>query len=401
MNTKIPESELNDAERKVLDAFQNHEPTVFVAGVNIRGDFLRGLFLGEYDEKADYRGTCIVGAVINDDFNLEFCETKFPVRFFGCRFERKIKFQQLACPELDFRGCTLKNGLNALYAKVAGGVFMSPDSLDGRNVKEFRADGEVNLACSDIGGQLICIGKVFKNAGKFAFVAQGAKVAQDLALSGEFNGEVCLTGAEIGGNLDCGGGSFQNDGENALVAPNIKVAGDVRLGGGFYAEGMVTLLGANVEGQLNCAGGVFLNEDGRALNAQGIRVTGDVFLSAGDSARKTEKFHAEGVVWLAYANIGGQLACNGGSFRNKGQDAINAQGIKVAPTNSTMARFPADADAINAQGIKVAGDVLLEYGFRAEGRVSFLGADIGGQLSCRGGSFQNEGGLSIPNLTSN
>jgi len=436
MNTKIPEIELNDAERKVLGAFRARKSTVSVADADaeIRGDFLRRLFL---DEKADYRGTRIVGAVINDDFNLEFCETKFPVRFFGCHFERKVKFQQLVCPELDFRGCTLKNGLDALYAKVAGGVFMSSDRFDGEDIKEFRAEGGVCLACSDIGGQLICIGKVFKNAGKFAFVAQGAKVAQDLALRGEFNGEVCLTGAEVRGNLDCGSGNFlaeqidleveyprnENDGREscALSAQNIKVSGDVRLGDGFYAEGVVTLLGATVDGQLICTGGSFQHTKGNALIAQGIKVTGNVFFNADDSnSENIKKFDAVGAVSLAYADIKGQLACNGGSFRNRGKAALNAQGIKVTREVLLRDGFKAEGEvrflgadvggqfvcadgtfsnekgnALVAQGIKVGAGVLLGDGFNAKGTVTLSGAEIRGQLNCSGGNFQNQDGVAL------
>jgi len=372
MNTKIPESELNDAERKVLDAFQNHEPTVFVAGVNIRGDFLRGLFLGEYDEKADYRGTCIVGAVINDDFNLEFCETKFPVRFFGCRFERKIKFQQLACPELNFSGCTLKTGIHALYAKVAGGVFMSHVSLAGGSRKGFCAEGEVNLACSDIGGQLICDGKVFKNAEKSAFVAQGAKVAQDLALHGEFKGEVCLTGAEVRGQLICTGGNFQNKNGNAIVAHGINVAGNVFLntehsGDGsiekFEAVGAVRLSHADIKGHLACNGGSFHNNEKYAIDAQGIKVARDVFLRDG--------FNAEGEVRFLGADVGGQFVCADGTFSNE------------------------KGNALVAQGIKVGAGVLLGDGFNAKGTVTLSGAEIRGQLNCSGGNFQNQDGVAL------
>jgi len=135
MDTKIHETDLNNAERKVLDAFRAREPIVHfaddspVADKNIRGDFLRGLFLGEYDERADYRGTCIVGAVIDDAFNMEFCETKFPAQFHDCHFEQTIKFQQLTCPELDFGGCTLKNGFDARMVKVAGGIDLKKVAL--------------------------------------------------------------------------------------------------------------------------------------------------------------------------------------------------------------------------------------------------------------------------------
>jgi len=73
--------EPTDVEKQVLTAFQADDISVVDAdGAEISGDFLRGLFLGEYDEKANYRGTCIANAVVSDALNMEFCETKFPVR---------------------------------------------------------------------------------------------------------------------------------------------------------------------------------------------------------------------------------------------------------------------------------------------------------------------------------
>src|SRR3990172_7731101 len=47
---------------------------------------------------------------------------------------------------------------------------------------------------------------------------------------------------------------------------------------------------------------------------------------------------------------------------------------------------------INADGLKTGGAVFLNYGFKAVGEVRLLGADIGGQLSCSKGTFENEEG---------
>jgi hypothetical protein len=52
----------------------------------------------------------------------------------------------------------------------------------------------------------------------------------------------------------------------------------------------------------------------------------------------------------------------------------------------------ADGLALSAQGVKVTGDVFLRGGFTAEGAVSLSGAVIGGQLECDGGHFSNQGG---------
>ncbi|MBI5137754.1 MAG: hypothetical protein HZA24_10540 [Nitrospirae bacterium] len=52
----------------------------------------------------------------------------------------------------------------------------------------------------------------------------------------------------------------------------------------------------------------------------------------------------------------------------------------------------AEGDALNADGLGVKGDVFLDNGFTATGGVRLLGASVGGDLSCRGGAFNNAGG---------
>jgi len=295
MDTKIPETDLNGAERKVLDAFRTHKPTVPVADAKIRGDFLRGLFLGEYDERADYRGTCIVGAVIDDEFNMGFCETKFPVRFHDCHFEQAIKFQQLTCPELDFSGCTLKNGFDARMVKVAGVV----------DLREVCAAYVVDFDGAEIGGQLNCSDGNFRpqnknNKSKVALTAQSIKVTGDVFLNDGFNatGEVRLPGAKIGSQLVCSGGVFQNEDGIALNAMSIRVGGFVSLRDGFRAVGEVRLLDAEIGGELNCTGGNIRNEVDVALNARSIKVANEVIIC---------DFSAIGRVSFLNATIGGIL----------------------------------------------------------------------------------------------
>jgi len=409
----ISEDKLTGAEQKVLAAFRAGDTEVPVASAEIRGEFLRGLFLDSYDKKTDYRGTCIVGAIIPDALNLEFRETKFPVRFHKCYFAQKIKLQQLKCPELDFSGCSIEVGLDAKDVKVIGTVFLNNGFKTADHVSLFRADiggqlicakgsfqgrkenalnaqnikvgsdmflrckfkGEVNLVGAEIGGQLNCRGGNFQNGGKIALNAQDIRVATNVFLDDRFVavGAVQLAGADIREQLTCAGGNFQNANGYAINAQDIKVGGIIFLCDGFKAEGETSLLGANIGGQLNCGGGSFWNEGKISLNAQGIKVVGSVFLNHG--------FKAVGAVWLAGADIGGQLNCTGGNFQNKDKDANK---------NDNKDQF-----AINAQGIKVVGDVLLQDGFQARGSVSLLDADVGGQLSCKGGSFQNKEGNAL------
>jgi len=136
--------------------------------------------------------------------------------------------------------------------------------------------------------------------------------------------------------------------------------------------GEVNLLGANIGGQLYCEGATFRNKGGIALNAQSIKVVSSVFLSAGDSdGERAKVFKAEGRVDLAGADIGGQLNCEGGIFRNNRNIALNAESVKVTD------------------------GLYMRKGFDAKGAVYLLGAEIHGQLDCGGGRFHDEGGCAL------
>jgi hypothetical protein len=146
----------------------------------------------------------------------------------------------------------------------------------------------------------------------------------------------------------------------SVTADGTNVRGDFFLNNGFNAEGVVRLLGAEIGGDLDCRRGAFKNPGKDALSADRADVEGGVFLSDG--------FSAEGKVRLLGAQIGGSLTCSRGTFKNPGKDALSADGASVK------------------------GSVFLGDGFSAEGDVRLLGAQIGGDLVCSGGTFKNPGG---------
>jgi hypothetical protein len=205
----------------------------------------------------------------------------------------------------------------------------------------------------------------------------GATISDDLNLSGavlrfplvlnrcRFPGNIRLVSAELAFlNLS---GSFTR----AIWADRLKVKGNVFFRGGFTAQGEVRLMGAQIDGAFDCHGGTFKNpaqkdrkESGAALNAQGIRVNGSIHLRGG--------FQSQGEVWLLGAEIGGNLDCSGGIFKNPAQKDVQNSGT-----------------ALVAENISVKGDVLLRNGFQAEGEVWLIGARIGGELDCHGGAFKN------------
>jgi hypothetical protein len=191
-------------------------------------------------------------------------------------------------------------------------------------------------------------------------------------------GRVQLLAAKIGGSLECDGGRFLNPANAAITesgmainAEAIKVNGSVFLRNDFLAEGQVRLFRAEIGGDLSCDGGKFQNPptagvpgSGMALNAEAIKVTGSVLLRNG--------FAAEGGVRLFAAQIGRNVECDSGKFQNP-----------------ASAEIPGGGWALHAEAIKVSGGVFLRNNFSSEGNVSLFGAEIGGNLSCDGGKFQN------------
>lgn len=129
-----------------------------------------------------------------------------------------------------------------------------------------------------------------------------------------------------------------------LNADRMTVTGSVFLTDGFAAAGEVRLPGAQIGGDLACSGGSFTHVDGMALTADGMTVTGGVFLSKG--------FAATGEVGLLGAQIGGVLDCSGGNFMNASGHALSADGMTV--TGGVFLRSASIAGAVGLAAAKIA-----------------------------------------------
>jgi len=116
------------------------------------------------------------------------------------------------------------------------------------------------------------------------------------------------------------------------------------------------LPGAEITGPLDCSGAQLTGRDshGNALVAEMMKVSGGVFLNEG--------FTAAGAVRLVRADITGQLDCSGARLTGRDTNGM------------ALATF----------GLKVSGGVFLRWGFTAAGAVRLAGANITGQLDCRG-----------------
>ncbi len=350
----------------------------------VRSDLIRWLCIDQAARHCvDPRGIKLFGASIKGALDLSFATVHFPLRLSRCRLSDDWNLNYIEIPSIQLTG-TWVPSLTADAAKVRGSVILK---------NGFCAKGKVQLRGAQIGGNLDCGGSEFQNPAKaeipdsgMALNAEGAKVGGSVFLRYDFSaeGEVSLFNAEIGGDLDCGGGNFQNPAKAeipgsgvALNAVGAKVEGSVFLHQNFLAEGAVLLFDAKIGRSLDCAGGKFQNPanaetpgSGMALNAGSAKVGGSVFLRY--------NFSADGAVLLFGAEIGQSLDCGGGNFQNPASE------------------IPGSGVALNAEGAKVGGSVFLRQTFSADGGVRLFGAEIGQSLDCAGGKFQNPAKAKIP-----
>lgn len=310
---------------------------------------------------------------------------------------------QLSCQGAQLTGSDINgNALVADWLKAASGVFLN---------EGFTAAGAVRFLGADITGHLECSGANLtgRDGEGNALVANGMKVDADVFLEEGFTaaGTIRLVGADITGALICRGARLTGpDSEGALVADRLKVGRGVFFDGAITAAGAVRLAGADITGQFSCLDAELAghDNDGNALVADGIKVTGGAFFI---------RLTAAGTVRLLAADITAQLTCWGAKLtgRDSQGDALSADGMRVtgnvllsevSTTVGAIRLSGADisgplvcshavlegrdnaGNALAADRMKVGSSVSLDHGFTSAGAVRLVGADIMGQLTCRG-----------------
>jgi hypothetical protein len=165
----------------------------------------------------------------------------------------------------------------------------------------------------------------------------------------------------------------------SVFADSATIKGNALFGNQFHADGMLDLRGAHLGGDLSCAGGHFINPKGAAVHLECASITIRLFLSDG--------FHAEGAVILTGATINGGVTCHGGSFHNPA-DAALAPGPE--PQSEPEGETGGYAGiALDARESTSGSSFFLMGGFEAMGMVDLRTAKIGGSLVCSGGRFRN------------
>jgi len=350
----------NEAEERVLEAFESREGEVNVRGVGggfLRAGFLRDLYLGRLGNGKDWepRRVMIAGANVAERLELDYCEVRHPLFFNDCCFPEGISLLGSTIPALSLENCRLRGSVK-VFGDLNDHAALNANRLRSGYVHLVSGSvaGLVSFFDANIDGLLACVGGTFE-----CDLVAGNLRAREIWMSMKFkvNGDVNLGGADISGDLVCNQDcEFRGD----ILAQDLK-AREVIMRKPFTAKGNVSLDGAAIRGQLVCSGGIF--ESG--VGAEGLQAE-QVYFNDG--------FKSKGGVILTEAVINGQLNCRAGTF----------EGSRIVHEQET--------GSFAASGLR-AGNVFLDKGFTAECGVNIVGALIRDRLSCGGGEFQS--GLSL------
>lgn len=188
----------------------------------------------------------------------------------------------------------------------------------------------------------------------------GSLTFQNTHMKGGFK----LISAQIRGQLNCRGATIGNLGESsdAVLAQNAIINGSVLFDSKedntpFKSYGRIDLYGIYIAGSIRCEYSSFEGSDDFSLTASQAIIDGDVIIYS-----QKDTLPMKGVS-LQEATIKGSLY-----FDN----------LKIEDSSSF---------AINAKRVRVSGDVIFGKSFESKGEVKLCGAQIGGQLKCRGAKF--------------
>jgi hypothetical protein len=261
--------------------------------------------------------------------------------------------------------------------RVQGAYIHGPVNLTGATdlaplwIVDSTIDGEFSF--SDAGTKVVSL----DGTAVSGIRGDGVMVDGSLLLRGTvIDGGLQLFGAEITGTLSCSGCKIEGKSWKAQrLAADLETAtigGNIELRNGFRAIGLIQLDNSEIGGTFDCTGGQFLagfdeTQSGqqhrwdrgvrRALKAHRLHVEGSLYL------RDCE---CDGELSFSGAQIGGDIDCRNGQFHNTGYS---------------------DATALRFTRASAGGNIYLSDGFETKGKVQLNGANVGGNIDCRGGTF--------------
>ncbi|NVJ91409.1 MAG: hypothetical protein HWE34_07110 [Methylocystaceae bacterium] len=185
------------------------------------------------------------------------------------------------------------------------------------------------------------------------------------------NGLFELIDCHISKDLDLREATLYADEENidCLQGDLLRVGGGIFLSEGFHAYGAIRLLNSDIFGNFDLNSAHIESGYGASysVHANGIKVNGNVVCNNG--------FRANSTIFLNAANITGQLD-------------FSAADLHGAEENDTC---------LYCDGLLLGGDIFMVENFQSHGSISFIGANIGGNLELNTAQLKgcNEYGVSL------
>jgi hypothetical protein len=241
-------------------------------------------------------------------------------------------------------------------------------------------------------------------------LADDIDVSSSVTLRGSLTGPIQFDGAHIGGDLDCRGSTLDGYGEPALSCVNARIDRTLMLqnlpgvmaakvfrltrADLFQAHGQVNLAGSTVGGAVICAGGSFSNRGGEALNFAKARMgsvdLGTQWLNPDDAKAPLPCLGAafDGLVNFGGAVIAGDLDCSGGRFEAVGAVSLFGAGAQIGGSVNL-------ARQVSISTVGERRFVQLSDPFQSKGLCTLAGVTIGLNLNGQGSRFENDGEIAL------
>jgi len=269
-----------------------------------------------------------------------------------------------------------EDALDVSSAKIEGGLVLNP-SMD----HPLEVNGRILMGGVSLAGDLDLEGASLIRASGQTINADSARIGGGILMRSvagsrfQSEGQIWLRGMTVGGNLEIRGARIVCPEEGAMNATGISVSGSVIMNpteeDACEFEGEVNLRRAHITGDLDCDGLLLMSPDGTALTCDAARIEGAALFAPMEGRR----FDAQGRVWLRGASIGGAV-----SFR--GARVTNARGLAVNATSVTV-------------GESIRFHQHEDFRFEAEGEVSLSGAQVGANVEMSGVRLHNPEGLAL------
>jgi hypothetical protein len=338
----------------------------------------------------------------------------------GSTFLAGVRAKNLRCDGLIMRDVVAKDCIDLRCAEISGSLeFQDADfqdkSLDSLVIRESTINrsvllrrAHVNGAVSATGvvirGALICEGMTIKGAEwvegeidrfgeprgpdpgatRVAFVLNFASIDGPVRMgrssptkSFDASGLVSMYGAHMAA-LSCEGASLNSADSLCLNLERAVIANSVFLRKGFKAEGTIRLFAAEVGDALEMDGAVLSASSGLVLSAERVHVAGPVMLR--------NKFSAEGCVRFSSATIGSFVDCSDALFHKASSQPTQLK--------RPFYEIPVGDVALSFERADIGGDLRLNRGFHAIGRVTLNRSRVKGSLVFGGNSsaeIENDG----------